>query len=50
MKEDLHAACQRVDPTQVGSLAKVATMACQREIIDVIRTAMLPGNDVLDVM
>ncbi len=50
MKQVLDTACQGIDPTQVRPLVKVATMACEREIIHVVCAAMLPGNHMLDVM
>ena len=50
MKKDLHSARQRVDPGQIGAFVKITAMTCQRKIIGFIETAMLPGNDVLNVM
>jgi hypothetical protein len=50
MKQVLDTARQRIDPTQIRPLVKVATMACKREIIHVVCAAVLSGNYMLDVM
>jgi hypothetical protein len=50
MKQQLHAGCKRVDSAEIRPFAQIAVMACQREISGVVRTAMLPRNDVFDVM
>jgi hypothetical protein len=50
VKQDLHATRQGVDSTQVGTLVKVAAVASQREIVDIVEPAVLPGNHVLDMM
>jgi hypothetical protein len=50
VKQDLHATRQGVDSTQVGTLVEVAAMASQREILDIIEPAVLPGGHVLNMM
>jgi hypothetical protein len=50
MKQVLDAACQGIDPTQIRPPVKVATMACEREIIDVVCAAVLSGHHMLDMM
>jgi hypothetical protein len=49
-KKNFHAARQGIDSTKIRSLVEVTTMACQRQVIDIIGTAMLPGNHVLYVV
>jgi hypothetical protein len=36
VKQDLNAAREGIDPTQVGTLVKVTAMARQRKIIDIV--------------
>jgi hypothetical protein len=50
VKKNLHATRQGIDSTKIRSLVEVTAMACQGEVVDIIGTAMLPGNHVLDVM
>lgn len=50
MEQVFDAASQGIDPTQIRPLVKVAAMACEREILDLIRPAVLAGNDMLNVM
>ena len=50
MKKVLHKAGQGIDTTQIWPLVKIATMACQREVVDVVGAAMLLGNHMLDMM
>jgi hypothetical protein len=50
MKKILHAARQGIDSAKIRSLVEVTTMTCQRKVIDIIGSAVLPGNHVLDVM
>jgi len=45
MKQVLDTARQGIDPTEVRPLVKVATMACEREIIHVVRAV---GHHMLD--
>jgi hypothetical protein len=41
---------QGIDSTQVRALVEITAMACQRKGINIVGTAMLPCNQVLDVM
>jgi hypothetical protein len=50
MKESFHGARGGVDSAQVGAFMQVAAMAREREVFNVIKAAMLPGNYVLNVM
>lgn len=50
MKKTLDAACQRIDSAKVRPFVKVAAMACEREIVDLVCATMLSSNDMLDVM
>jgi len=50
VKQVLDTARHGVDSAQVRPLLKVATMACEREIIHVVCAAVLSGNYMLDVM
>ena len=50
MKELLDTARQGIDSAQVRPFLKVATMACEREIIDVVGATVLSSNFMLDVM
>jgi hypothetical protein len=43
-------ATDRIHARQVRALAKIAAMAGQRKIVNVVAPAMLPGDDVLDVV
>lgn len=49
MKQALDAARRWINPAQIGTFMKVASMACEREIINFVRAAVLPCNHV-DVM
>jgi hypothetical protein len=42
--------CVRVDACHIGSFAKIAAVACEGEIVDFIRAAVLFGDDVFDMM
>lgn len=50
MKEGRNLAAEWIDTREVRSLAKIATVARQREIVDIIAPAVLFGDDMLDVM
>ena len=50
MEQILDVAGQRIYPTQVGALMQVAAMACECEILDVVCAAVLPGNQVLNMV
>jgi len=50
MKESLNTAHEGIDPTQVRAFVEGTPMACERKVIDIIRTAMLPSNHMFDVM
>ncbi|CAN5900513.1 hypothetical protein BH23GEM7_BH23GEM7_30910 [soil metagenome] len=39
-----------IDSRQVGSLVQVTAVAGQSQVIEVVRAAVLPGDDVLDVV
>ena len=40
----------RVDPCQVRSLMQIASVACQGGIFEIVGAAMLPGDDMFNVM
>jgi hypothetical protein len=46
-------ACQaigvRIATREIGSFEQIAELARQREILQIIRARVLPGNDVLDM-
>lgn len=39
----------RIEASDVWTLMQVAVLTAQRQIVGVVSTAMLPGNDMLDV-
>jgi ABC-type Co2+ transport system permease subunit len=42
--------CVRVDSGQIGSLAQVATVACKRQVVRIVGTAVLLCDDVFHMM
>jgi hypothetical protein len=50
VKEGLHTARQGINSAQIRALVEVTAVACERKVINIVGTAMLPGNHVLDVM
>ncbi len=50
VKQELYAACRGIDATQIRALMKVTAMACQRKVVDIVRTTVLPGDHVLDMV
>ncbi len=50
VKQHLHLTRQRVDSTQVGTLMKVAPMASQREVADIVATSVLPGDHMFNMV
>jgi hypothetical protein len=49
MKQKCDLASGGIDSGEVGSLVAIASMACPPEILEVCLTAMLSGDDVLEV-
>ena len=49
VKKRRHLRRPRINPGKVRPLVRIAQMAGQREILRLIATAMLPGDDVFDV-
>jgi hypothetical protein len=50
VKQNLHVARHRVNPTQVWTFVQIAAMASKREIFDIIAAAVLTSDYVLDLM
>jgi hypothetical protein len=50
MKNVLHKAGLGIDTTQIRPLAKIAAMARQCQVVDVVAATMLSGNHMLDMM
>lgn len=50
MKQNFYLSRHRVDPTEVRSFVEIATMASEREILDIIAAAVLTSDYVLDLM
>jgi hypothetical protein len=50
MKQRYCGTCGRIDSREVRTLMKIAAVAGQREIVGIVATAMLPCDDVFDVM
>jgi hypothetical protein len=50
VKEGLHTARQRIDSAQIRTFVEVTAMACERKVINIVGTTMLPCNHVLHVM
>ncbi len=50
VKQNLHIARHRVDPTEVWAFVQIAAMASEREIFDIIASAVLASDYVLDLM
>jgi hypothetical protein len=50
MKKALDMARQRIDPAQIWALVKVASVACECEIVGVVGAAVLTGDYMLDVV
>jgi len=50
VEERYDLAGNRIDAGQVGSLTQVAAMAGKRQVVGVVAPAMLPRDDMLDVM
>ena len=50
MKKVLDMARQRIDPAQIWALVKVASVACECQIVGVVGATMLTGDYMLDVV
>jgi hypothetical protein len=50
VKKSLYLARHWVDPTQVWAFVQVTAMASERKIFDIVAAAVLPGDNVFDLM
>jgi hypothetical protein len=50
VKEGDHLARGRINSRQVWTLAEIATVTCECQIVEIVRTAVLPCHDVLNVV
>ena len=50
MKQGCHFARHGIDPGQIGTFMKIASVAGKRQIVGFVETAVLFRNDVFDVM
>lgn len=50
MKEPYDLIGLGIDSCQVGAFAQIAAVACQCQVVRIVRAAVLLCNDVLDVM
>ena len=49
MEERSYFAAMRIDSRQIWTLVKITTMACQSQIVLVVRASMLLSDDMFDV-
>ncbi len=50
VKQRDHVASARVDPGKIRSLAEIASLAGEGQIVSFVTPSVLPGNDVFDVV
>ena len=50
MEESYYDAASRINATEIWTFVKVAPVACKGKVVWIIRTAVLPRDDMFDVV